>query len=222
LINLSSVPLEDAAYSALSKGLNYAVSPAVLPIEDFLTSVEKAIHCFSASRSDRGGSARDCILKASSWPRDNLSDAKRRTLRSLRTNSVLTVIHADKGNRTVVLNTTYYNEKILALLRAPTYRRLAKDPTEAVEWKTNLLLKKSLLPEVVIQQLRPQGSRPPRLYGLPKIHKEGVPLRPIVSTVGAPTYRLAQHLAGLLGAHIGDSPHHVRNSVEFIHMIHTL
>jgi hypothetical protein len=50
----------------------------------------------------------------------------------------------------VVLNTTDYNEKISALLRAPTYRRLAKYPTEAVERKTNLLLKKSSLTEEVI------------------------------------------------------------------------
>jgi hypothetical protein len=35
--------LEDAAYSALGKGLNYAVSSVVLPIEDIVSSVEKAI-----------------------------------------------------------------------------------------------------------------------------------------------------------------------------------
>jgi hypothetical protein len=98
------------------------------------------------------------ILNASNRPRDNLSGAERRALRSLLTNADLTVIHADKGNATVVLNTTDYNEKISALLRPPTYRRLAKDPTDAVERKTNLLLKKSSLPEEVIQQLRPQGS----------------------------------------------------------------
>jgi hypothetical protein len=43
VINLSSIRPEDAAYSALSKGLNYAVSRAALPIEDFITGVEKAI-----------------------------------------------------------------------------------------------------------------------------------------------------------------------------------
>jgi hypothetical protein len=59
---------------------------------------------------------------------DNLSGAERRALRSLRTNSALKAIHADKGNATVVLDTMDYNEKISALLRAPTYRRLAKDP----------------------------------------------------------------------------------------------
>jgi hypothetical protein len=47
--------LEDAAYSALGKGLNYAVSPAVLPTEDFLTGAEKAI--VSLCRSGRGDSA---------------------------------------------------------------------------------------------------------------------------------------------------------------------
>jgi hypothetical protein len=41
-------------------------------------------------------------------------------------------------------------------------------------------------------------------------------------TIGTPTYRLAQHLAGLLEAHFGDSPHHVRNWIEFIDTIRTL
>jgi hypothetical protein len=36
VINLSKVPLEEAACSALSKGLNYAVALAVLPVEDMV------------------------------------------------------------------------------------------------------------------------------------------------------------------------------------------
>jgi hypothetical protein len=35
--------------------------------------------------------------------------------------------------------------------------------------------------EVVCQQLRPQGSWLPRLYGLPMIHKSGIPLRSTVT-----------------------------------------
>jgi hypothetical protein len=119
----------------------------------------------------------------------------------------------------VVLDTADYNQKITALLEDKAYRKLKKDPTEAVERKTILLLKKSSFSEEVSEQLRPQGSRPPRLYGLPKVHKQGVPLRLIVSTIGAPTYRMAKHLAGLLGSHVGSSPHHVRNSAEFVHTL---
>jgi hypothetical protein len=40
-INLSSVPLEDAVYSAFGKGLNYAVSQALLLIEDVVSDVGK-------------------------------------------------------------------------------------------------------------------------------------------------------------------------------------
>jgi hypothetical protein len=43
MVNMNNVPLEEAAYSALGKGLNYAVSPVVLPTEDILAGVEKAI-----------------------------------------------------------------------------------------------------------------------------------------------------------------------------------
>jgi hypothetical protein len=91
-----------------------------------------------------------------------------------------------------------------------------------MERRTTLLLKKSSFPEEVIQQLLPQGSRHPRLYGLPKIHKEGAPLRSIVSTIGAPPYCLAQHLAKQLGEYVRNSPRHVKNSMEFINIIKSL
>jgi hypothetical protein len=54
---------------------------------------------------------------------------------------------------------------------------------------------------------------------LPKIHKPDVILRPTVSTIGSPTYRLAKRLAVLLSTYTCDSPHHVRNSAEFVHTL---
>jgi hypothetical protein len=42
VVNLSKISKE-AARSALSKGLNYAVAPAVLPVEDILCGVERAV-----------------------------------------------------------------------------------------------------------------------------------------------------------------------------------
>jgi len=43
VINLSDQKLDDAVSSLLQKGLNFAVTPQSTPIEDILTSVEKAI-----------------------------------------------------------------------------------------------------------------------------------------------------------------------------------
>jgi hypothetical protein len=42
------------------------------------------------------------ILKGSHKPKDNLTGAERRALRSLKANEALTVLPADKGNATVV------------------------------------------------------------------------------------------------------------------------
>ena len=44
----------------------------------------------------------------------------------------------------------------------------------------------------------PSGSTRPRRYGLPKVHEEGVPLRPILSMIGSPQHALAKWLCGLL------------------------
>jgi hypothetical protein len=144
-----------------------------------------------------------------------LTGAERKVLRTLRKNNDVTILPADKGNARVVLNTVYYNRKIGA-------RRLAKDPTEMVERKTTLLLKKSSLAEEVCKRLRPAGTRLPRLYGLPKIHEEGAPLRPVVSNIGAPTYQLSKYLAGLLSLLVGRSMHHVKNSIEIVHAFGSL
>jgi len=128
------------------------------------------------------------IIKSSSQPRNNLRKTERAALKTLKDNTNLTILPADKEIATVVLNTSDYKQKISSLLEDSAYRKLAKDPTDAIERKTTLLLKKSSLTEETRRQLRPAGSRPPRMYGLPKIHKEGIPLRPIVSNIGTPTY----------------------------------
>jgi hypothetical protein len=122
----------------------------------------------------------------------------------------------------MVLDTSDCNQKFIVLLEDKAYKKLKKDPTDSVERKTVLLLIKSLIAEEVCQQQRPLSSRLLRLYGLPKIHKPNVPLRPSVSTIDSLTYRLVKHLAGLLSSHIGNSPHHVRISMEFVHTLGSL
>ena len=43
-----------------------------------------------------------------------------------------------------------------------------------------------------------QGQDPPKFYGLPKVHKDGMPLRPIISSIGSVTYKTAKQLARIL------------------------
>ena len=59
-------------------------------------------------------------------------------------------------------------------------------------------------------------SSAPQLYGLPKIHKNTVPLRPIVSTISSPCYLLAKELARILSPLAGKTDTFVKNSTDFV------
>ena len=99
---------------------------------------------------------------------------------------------ADKGNAMVVMRRGDYEAKMRELIESPTYRCIRKDPTAMHETRLNgtlrSLRKNDEITEGLYHELRPTGGQPPRIYGLPKIHKPNVPLRPIVACIGSPSY----------------------------------
>jgi hypothetical protein len=222
VINLSNKKLDDGTFSLLQKGLNYAVAPQAPPIEEILVGIEKAVRSLPVEQAEEARQETVRIIKTTTRTKNNLTKNERTALKTLKDNTELTILPADKGNATVILNTTDYKLKIASLLGDSAYKKLDKDPTDSIERKTIKLLKKSSLPEDLRKQLQPSGSRAPRLYGLPKIHKEGVPLRPIVSNIGAPTYQLAKQLTGFLNQLTGNSSHHVKNSFHFTQILDKL
>ena len=66
---------------------------------------------------------------------------------------------------------------------------------------------------------REKSSRCPKIYGLPKIHKPEVPLRPLVSSIGSPTQALARYLVTQLQPYVEQAKSYVRNSSHFIELI---
>jgi hypothetical protein len=98
----------------------------------------------------------------------------------------------------------------------PLYTKLTVDPTNKTERRTTALIRKLDIPKEDGKRMTPYVSVPPRLYGLPKIHKKGVPLRPIMNCISSPTYALAKYLRGLLSSLVGQSDHHIKNLEAFI------
>ena len=222
VINLSNQDLEEGTLSLLQKGLNYAVTPRATPVEDILVGIEKAIQSLPVDKAEEARQEAVRIIKTTTRNKDNLTKKERMALKGLGKNNHLTILPADKGNATVILNTMDYKLKIASLLEDSTYKKLNKDPMDSTERKTTQLLKKSSLPKDLCKLLQPVGSRAPRLYGLPKIHKEGVPLRPTVSNIASPTYQLAKHLTGYLNQLPGNLAHHVKNLAHFIQILERL
>ena len=105
----------------------------------------------------------------------------------------------------------------------PTYKILPSDPTTRHKNRQISLLKtiktEGGIQENTYKRLYPTGARSPKYYGLPKVHKTGIPLRPIVSSVGSVSYETAKELSKILKPLVGSTPYSVRNTQDFIHSI---
>ncbi|XP_072146239.1 uncharacterized protein [Dermacentor andersoni] len=135
------------------------------------------------------------------------------------------ILPADKGNATVLIDTAVYKNKTLALLNdQDTYVRLTRDPTLKVQRDFQTLLAdvfRFVAPErkSLYFKLLCHNGAAPALYGLPKVHKPNVPLRPIVDYTRSPLYKLSAYLHQLLAPLVGKSSTHVSNSCDFIEKV---
>ena len=110
-------------------------------------------------------------------------------MKELSSNIDIVILKADKGNSTVVMDRSSYDSKMIEMLSdEKTYKELKAHPAKKSETKMKTLLraKKDKFRGHVYKKLNTTDGLIPKLYGLPKIHKEGVPLRPIVSFVVSP------------------------------------
>ena len=95
-----------------------------------------------------------------------------------------------------------YNDKILEHLDVDCYTPLNKDPTDSLNRKLDSVLKKLLKENKInkpfFDSCRTSNPRRPQLYGPPKIHKPGNPIRPIVSFYNTPFSSLHKQLSIIL------------------------
>ena len=79
-------------------------------------------------------------------------------------------------------------EKVEGLLAQLSYRTIAADPTNKLKARLIQTIKRikrdTNMEESMYKAMYPTGSIPSKFYGLPKIHKTGNSLRPVVSSRG--------------------------------------
>ena len=95
-----------------------------------------------------------------------------------------------------------------------TYKKLARDPAASLEHRMNKYFPLTVQGHLY-KQLRSLSGMTPLLYGLLKIHKPEVPLRPIASFINSPCYQLSKHLVHLLSPLVRNTSSFVKNSTEF-------
>ena len=223
--NLSDKDLTEPEKDVLAKGLNFAVTPKQVPIVELITATESAIrkNKLSTTQAEELRLKVTAALSEAKNPTPNLSRQEMKAVASLSKDENITILPADKGRCTVVLNTVDYHNKVAALLEdGNTYEPLKRDPTSKYKKKVidclQELQKEGIIDRPQYHRLYP-GDTIPRIYGLPKIHKEGTPLRPIVSSINSVTYNIAKHVASILAPLVGHTAHHVHNSTDFVDKI---
>lgn len=150
-----------------------------------------------------------------------MSVREHRALRQLKNDKNIIILPADKGKTTVIMKKNEYEEKIKNLIEAELkcVESTMVNPAEKIKQETRKILKKfNLEKKIVIKDF----CKIPHLYGLPKIHKETVPLRPIVSNIGSANHELARFVNKIISPLQEEISTCLKNTFEFIQKIKDL
>ena len=100
-----------------------------------------------------------------------------------------------------------------------TYRQLSKDPTQEMAMQFNQYLESCLQNRIITKGVFdklvvPHNIETQTIYFLPKIHKNPVKLRPIVSCTNGPTYTASGYIDRLLQPHMKMVKSYLKNSTH--------
>ena len=147
-------------------------------------------------------------------------------LKSLSKKEDLVICRPDKGKGVVLLDRSDYNQKMNDILSDNTKFCEVGSPEFSlifkIEDKINRTLKQlkddSFISEQTYRSLYSTGSSFGVLYGLPKVHKNNIPLRPILAAYNSPSYPIAKFLVPLLNK-LTTNQYTLLNSSQFIPQI---
>ncbi|GAB0098762.1 hypothetical protein DMENIID0001_145580 [Sergentomyia squamirostris] len=239
LVNLTDIRIPPQVMEILSLGPKMGIPyerKKDIPLPTIIAEIE-AVLGFSTLSEERKNSMRSQITNqlknfmhrrpTKSLYNQRLLDCLKTTREFLKNNPDLIVISADKGGKTVLMYHHEYMEKMNAMVNdASTYKVLKKDMTTYCQTKNNEIVNKLFkgdhIDEITRKRMITYNSTAPTIYGLPKVHKEEHPLRPICSCIGLATYLLSRFLQTILKFVTETSPYNLKNSTEFVHHIRDL
>ena len=191
--NLSDTQFSEEELALLNKGLKYCPGG-----KHQNTVRELAIDAELALRNNIAGKHKVAeILQEEVRKTCIPRNAELATLAKVQTtlrDEQLVLSKSDKGTTTVIMSRTDYEEKVREFLNEDDFKLLDEDPTPQFQKKvkTNIEDCKGIFCQNVSYSV--MNPVPPRLYGLPKIHKPNIPIRPVVSYINAPCYLMSKHL----------------------------
>lgn len=236
LENLTDVNVPEHVVEILSLGSNFAMpleNNKEIPIPDILASVEISINKLPTQEKDEIRANLCNIL--TNYKNKNITHLKnknqkkinqklcqkyKKTKKFLKENNDLLILRPDKSNKTIIMTKDNYNGKMEKLLNdKTTYKTIENDPTNILQKQNNEIIKRwdtnGYVAPTITKKLTIHNSQPPKIYGLPKLHKTDIPMRPIVSCIQSPFENLSRYLKEILTNVINKNPSYIKDSWQF-------
>ena len=165
-----------------------------------------------------------CCKALSDHKPRNIPKRFEKALSDLRKDVNIIITSADKGGGVIIMDKDQYDRKMMELLSdESTYTKkqdgYAKAEADRFNKEVRKILRKSEKGKKLFHLIE-ENPRPPRMRGLPKVHKRGIPMRPITSGIGSAPHRLCKVLAKPLSRKLGTiSGTHLKNSGDLINRI---
>lgn len=232
--NLTNIQLPDYVVEILSLGPNFAMpftEKDNLPIIDIISNIEVSINKFTVETKDQMR-ASCCNFLTNHKHNNNLAKNQNKNLyknliknlnktkKFLKEHPNIKILKPDKSNKTVIMCENIYDNKMTELLNDDsTYKEIRSDPTNIHQKKNNELIKKwetnNYISPATAKNLTIHNALIPKIYGLPKLHKNGIPMRPIVSCVQSPFSNLAKFLKNILSNVVNKNESYIKDSWQF-------
>ena len=156
-----------------------------------------------------------------------MSKKEEDALQNLSKRDDIIITKADKGGAVVIVDVDdYIQEANRQLDNKEFYKKLTIDTTEINRIKVNRTineLKSShLLNEKIANDLLSSEAKTPQFKMSPKVHKEGNPERPVVSSIDCHTTKISKYIDNQLQPHVKELKSYVKDSTDFIRKINSM
>lgn len=217
--NHSKEIFSDKEISLLSKGLNFNLENNS-DTRSLIIDVESNIQFLNEAHKTAIRSALKSEITNNKKMVCNTNKELNQTLSSLQAKNVF-YLKADKSNAIVIIDKNEYFERVDNMLKTGPYKVCEKTPLAKYVSNVNTTIKEctTIIDCNTRKHLHVSNPIIPRLYCLPKIHKPGNSMRPIVSSINNPTYLLSKFLVQKLQTLNSFPTFSIKNRSEFLESI---
>ena len=244
VINLTNVNFSETQLTLLGRNLKYGLAENKIPTLEIVHAVESAAAYMPVVEATQLKIQIAKVLNKECKVKQNFTPDELSQLKKLKNEKNLIFLTADKGGATVIMEKTEYIQKLMQIVQSEAYEKsnvkdlpkkvsiaLRKLCAELIKSKVakeqknedKVRVKKQVSKE--INKFKPGAEEPfktPHLYGAPKDHKEGTPLRPIVSTIDSLLRDTENFLKPLLALVTRNSKYNIKNAVTALNELKQL